>query len=196
MVIAVVGASCAGKTTLVEAALAQEPRLGRPVTTTTRAPRPGEVDGVSYHFTTPEAFAAAVDEGAFVESATYAGQSYGLTWAALEAVTQSGRVPLVILDTAGVRSLLAQADRVGGVLAVGIAAPLEDITARITAERPAEQVAARVATAIDELRFVRELPVCIENPNGAQAASEAAFLGAVRQAAFGGPVTPPRRPGG
>ena len=64
-------AACSGtgKSTLVKGLLARHPRLRLSVSHTTRAPRPGEEDGVAYHFVTRDAFEALAAEGAFVERA-------------------------------------------------------------------------------------------------------------------------------
>lgn len=61
------GPAGSGKTTLCERMVAEVPGFCRVVTTTTRPPRPGEVDGVHYHFLTPEAFDARLAAGAFLE---------------------------------------------------------------------------------------------------------------------------------
>jgi guanylate kinase len=59
--------SGAGKTAISDALLASEPRLRRSVSVTTRAPRPGEVDGVAYHFMTQAAFDRAEIDGELLE---------------------------------------------------------------------------------------------------------------------------------
>lgn len=75
--------------------------VGRVVTTTTRAPRPGEADGVDYHFITREEFAAKRDDGEFVEAIEYAGQLYGTTHGAIQRARQGGRAVIIILDVDG-----------------------------------------------------------------------------------------------
>ena len=69
--------SGAGKTTLCNELLAHDERLTRAITCTTRAPRPGERDGIDYYFITPEIFRQRVAEGAFLEHATVHGHAYG-----------------------------------------------------------------------------------------------------------------------
>ncbi|MEG1324090.1 MAG: guanylate kinase, partial [Janthinobacterium sp.] len=59
--------SGAGKSTLVNALLAQEPGIKLSISTTTRAPRPGEQHGREYYFTTAEDFIARADQGEFLE---------------------------------------------------------------------------------------------------------------------------------
>ena len=69
--------SGAGKTSLVEALVATDNRLRVSVSHTTRTIRPGEVDGVNYHFTESANFEKMVDEGSFLEYATVFGNAYG-----------------------------------------------------------------------------------------------------------------------
>ena len=72
-------AACSGtgKSTIVKVLMQRHPQLKLSVSHTTRLPRPGEVDGVSYHFIDLERFQRLIKEGAFVEWAEYAGNYYG-----------------------------------------------------------------------------------------------------------------------
>ncbi|HAB54906.1 MAG TPA: guanylate kinase [Cellvibrionales bacterium] len=69
--------SGAGKTSLVNALVATDERLRVSVSNTTRAIRPGETDGVNYHFTEAATFEQMIKEGSFLEYATVFGNSYG-----------------------------------------------------------------------------------------------------------------------
>ena len=72
-----VAPSGAGKTSVSRALLEQEEALSLSISATTRAPRPGEVEGVHYHFRTPEQFEAMERAGEMLESATVYGRRYG-----------------------------------------------------------------------------------------------------------------------
>jgi guanylate kinase len=77
------------------------------VSATTRAPRPGEEDGVDYHFLSREEFDRRVAEGAFVEHADYAGRSYGTLRSELEDRVREG-VPVVLeIEVQGARQVRA-----------------------------------------------------------------------------------------
>lgn len=78
--------SGAGKTSLVKALLKNDPSIRLSVSFTTRAARPGEVDGKDYHFVSREAFVEMVGRGEFLESAEVYGNFYGTsqTWIARE----------------------------------------------------------------------------------------------------------------
>ena len=66
-----------GKDTVLSALLAKTDQVKKSVSATTRAPRPGEVDGVDYIFEEKDSFRAAVDRGEFLEYATYCDEYYG-----------------------------------------------------------------------------------------------------------------------
>lgn len=72
------GPSGSGKSTLLKRLLKEFPdKFGFSVSHTTRGPRPGEKDGVHYHFTKKDDMIAAVKKGEFIETATFSGNMYG-----------------------------------------------------------------------------------------------------------------------
>jgi len=96
-----------GKGTLIRGLMEQVPKLELSVSATTRAPRPGEKDGVDYHFLSREEFNAAVKQGQFVEHADYAGRSYGTLRSELEERVRAG-VPVVLeIEVQGARQVRA-----------------------------------------------------------------------------------------
>jgi guanylate kinase len=95
-VVVLAAPSGGGKTTITQALLARRSDVGYSVSATTRAPRPGEVDGVAYHFLARAEFARRRDAGEFVEWAEYAGEWYGTLRSEVERVLGSGRH--VVLD--------------------------------------------------------------------------------------------------
>jgi guanylate kinase len=100
--------SGAGKSSLTRALLAAEPDLSLSVSVTTRAPRPGEQDGVHYHFRDQATFDAMVARGDFVEHAAVLGRhSYGTPRAQVEAALEAGRDVAFDIDWQGHRQLRA-----------------------------------------------------------------------------------------
>jgi guanylate kinase len=77
LLIVISGPSGVGKDTLIKRLLELDRNLRYSVSCTTRAPRPGEQDGVDYSFVSRERFQHLIDEGAFLEHATYNGNQYG-----------------------------------------------------------------------------------------------------------------------
>jgi guanylate kinase len=99
------GPSGVGKGTLVRALLARHPELWLSVSATTRAPRPGEVEGEHYFFLSLERFGRAVEEGGFLEWASFAGNRYGTPRAAVEEKLAAGRPVLLEIEVEGARQV-------------------------------------------------------------------------------------------
>lgn len=158
----IAGPSCSGKDTILRRVLDARPELGKPVTTTTRPPREGEVNGVAYHFLSPEQFAADVAAGKFVEHAQFGQHRYGLTHAALDTVQSQGQTPAVILDVQGVEALQAQRP----IQRIFIRASLETLERRLRATRPADQIADRLAIAQTELAVGADYDLIVANEDG------------------------------
>ena len=99
-----------GKTTVCRAVVARDPRIRFSISHTTRAPRPGERDGVDYFFVDAAAFRRLVNEGAFVEYAKYGGNLYGSSWKAVkDALAQDADV-LLEIDIQGARQVASRAE--------------------------------------------------------------------------------------
>jgi guanylate kinase len=106
-VFVITGPSGVGKGTLIRGLMQRLPRLELSVSATTRAARPGERDGVDYHFLTRAEFDRRVAEGDFVEHADYAGRSYGTLRSELEDRVRAG-VPVVLeIEVQGARQVRA-----------------------------------------------------------------------------------------
>ena len=97
--------SGAGKTTLCRRLLAEVPAIEFSVSHTTRAPRPGERDGVDYHFIGQGEFEALRARGEFLEWATVAGHLYGTSAKEVGAALGWGRDVLLDIDTQGAASV-------------------------------------------------------------------------------------------
>lgn len=107
MVIA--GPSGVGKGTLIEKLRAEYPKLfGFSVSHTSRAPRPGEENGVHYHFTTAEKIKEDVAAGKFIEHAEVHGRHYGTSIAAVDTVREQGRICILDIDVQGCRAARAK----------------------------------------------------------------------------------------
>jgi guanylate kinase len=99
--------SGAGKSTLVNALLEREPGISLSISHTTRAPRPGDVNGVQYHFVDRAAFEAMVAHGDFLEHAEVFGNGYGTSRGAVEPILATGRDVLLEIDWQGARQVRA-----------------------------------------------------------------------------------------
>jgi guanylate kinase len=98
-----------GKTTIARAVREQYPeQFGFSVSATTRQPRPGERDGIDYHFMTRTRFLEGLGSGTFLESAEYGGELYGTLRSEVEKVLQSGKHVLLDIEVQGARQVREQ----------------------------------------------------------------------------------------
>ena len=144
--------SGAGKGAIGRALLAGDPGLAFSVSATTRQPRPGEQDGVHYHFLDEDAFAALARSGGLLEWARVFGHGYGTPRAPVEAALAAGRDVLFDIDWQGHRQLRAALPE--DVVGVFLLPPsLPELAARLRhrgGDDPAE-IARRMAAAQDEI---------------------------------------------
>lgn len=99
--------SGAGKTTMVRALLEAFPWLVQSVSNTTRAPRPGEVDGRDYHFVSQPDFDRMIAEGDLYEWADVHGQRYGTSVSRVRRARETHRGVVFVIDVQGARQIRA-----------------------------------------------------------------------------------------
>jgi guanylate kinase len=148
------------------------PELELSVSATTRAPRPGERDGLDYHFLSDNEFDARLRAGDFVEDAAYSGHRYGTLRSELERRAATG-VPVVLeIEVQGARQIR---DRLPEAVQVFIAPPsLEALRARLVGrgtDAP-QDVARRLATAREELAAEPEFGHVVVNDRLEDAVAE------------------------
>ena len=100
------GPSGVGKDTVIDAWRAEDSRVQRVVAYTTRAPRPGEVDGIDYNFRTVEEFLAMADRGEFLEFKEVHGNWYATPLKDMEQMLQDGKVAILKIDVQGALSVM------------------------------------------------------------------------------------------
>ena len=156
--------SGAGKSTLAGRLLADEPELEMSISVTTRAMRPGEVDGEHYHFISREEFDRLQANDELLESATVFGNSYGTPRKAVEDWLAAGRDVLFDIDWQGTRQVEARigADLVRVFILPPSADELHDRLFR-RAQDPPSVIAKRMAEASSEISHWPEYDYVVIN---------------------------------
>ena len=175
--------SGAGKTSITRRLLELEPELWLSVSVTTRAARPGEVEGVHYHFRDQAEFDAMVRDGALLEYAGVFGKSYGTPRGPVEAVLAAGRDVVFDIDWQGHRQMRAALPK--DVVGVFILPPsAEELERRLRGRGQDSEavIARRMAEAQSEMSHAPEFDhVLINEDFEAAVAATRAVLHAARR---------------
>ena len=175
-VFVITGPSGVGKGTLIRGLLQAVPELELSVSATTRKPRPGERDGVDYHFLRPEEFSERVAAGEFLEHASYSGHEYGTLRSEVERRLRGGHPVALEIEVQGARQIRAAMPEA---VAVFIAPPSrEALRARLIGrgtDTP-EEVDTRMQTAERELEAQPEFSHVVVNDRLEQATAELAAI--------------------
>ena len=157
--------SGAGKSTLSRRLLADDEAMAFSVSVTTRAPRPGETDGVEYHFRTRAEFDRMAAEGEMLEHAEVFGNCYGTPRGPVEAEIEAGRDVLFDVDWQGGQQL--RSSPLGdAVVSVFILPPsIAELARRLRArgQDSAEVIAGRMAKSRDEISHWAEYDYVLVN---------------------------------
>ncbi|NLW06258.1 MAG: guanylate kinase [Pseudomonadaceae bacterium] len=164
--------SGAGKTSLVAALLQEVNQLEVSVSHTTRKIRPGEQDGINYHFVDKPAFQALVDEGAFFEHAEVFGNFYGTSRPAINKRLEAGIDVILEIDWQGAQQVRQQLPEALGIfiLPPSLQALRERLNAR--GQDSAEVIEGRMQQARNEMSHWQEYDYLLVNDEFSQALSE------------------------
>ncbi len=155
--------SGAGKTSLVNALLTEDPHIKLSISCTTRAPRPGEVDGVDYRFVTEASFMQMLNAGEFLESALVHGSRYGTSQLWVEEQLQAGEDILLEIDWQGAAQVRQQFP---SAVSIFILPPSVEVLEQRLSKRgqdAAEVIATRLANAGEEVSHIVEFDYVIIN---------------------------------
>lgn len=135
-VIVVMAPTGSGKGTIVGQALRSHPELYHTVSCTSRPIRPGEVDGVNYHFLNLEEFDKKIVRGDFLEWAEFAGNKYGTLKSEILPRLEAGQIVLLEIDVQGVEQLSKLLKREQMTVVYIEAGDWEVLKSRVTARAP------------------------------------------------------------
>lgn len=161
----VAAASGTGKTSLVNALLQADSHIKLSISYTTRKPRPGEVNGVHYHFVDEAEFLRMLGEGAFLESAEVHGARYGTSQHLVDTSLALGHDLILEIDWQGAQQVREQRPTAIGIF---ILPPSIDTLAHRLAHRGQDSmdvIARRLAAAREEISHVSEFDYVIINDN-------------------------------
>ena len=162
-VFVITGPSGAGKGTLIKGLLERVPGLEVAVSATTRAQRPGEIDGHDYWFLSDEEFTHRVEENEFLEHVPYiSGRRYGTLRSEIERIADAGRICVLELELEG--ALAVQAE-VPDSVTIFIAADVPELERRLR-ERATEstgEIGERIALAREQLEQAHRFRYMVRN---------------------------------
>ena len=167
------GPTAVGKGTVAAYVREHHPEIWLSVSVTTRRPRPGEVDGVHYHFVSDERFDEMAAAGDLLESAVVHGRAkYGTPRAPVEQMLAAGRPALLEIDLQGARQVRAS---MPDAFFVFLSPPSwEELVRRLVGRgtEDEEERAARLDTARVELAAAEEFDVVVVNDDVRRAAED------------------------
>lgn len=166
------GPSGVGKSSVLNEVRRQVPEVYFSVSATTRAPRPGEVDGVHYHFVSVAEFERMIAGGEMLEHARYAGNFYGTPRKPVEEAIASGKPAVLEIELQGARQVrIAWPD---AQLVMLLPPSWDELVDRLTGRgtEPADVVEKRLAVARDELAAEPEFDETVVNADLQSATSE------------------------
>ena len=145
------GPSGSGKGTIMKSLLASRDDTVLSVSMTTRAPRPGEIDGYHYHFVTHEEFKKTIEEDGFLEYAEYNGNFYGTPEAPIRRLLNEGKNVMLEIEVQGAEKVM---DHRSDVVSIFITTPsYEELERRLRGRgtEPEEVIRGRMKTSQYEL---------------------------------------------
>src|SRR4051795_458177 len=174
-VFVVTGPSGAGKGTLIQLVLPRFPELAVAVSATTRALRPGEQDGVEYHFLGREDFQTKIDAGEFLEYVDYVGNRYGTLKSEIDRLRAAGKAPLLELETEGAQRVKRRDDLA---VTIFVTAPVDELEQRLRkrATESSGAIGERIETAKQQLELQGQFDFVVENDERERAADALAAI--------------------
>jgi len=180
LLIVISGPSGVGKDTLIKRLLEQDRNLRYSVSCTTRAPRRAEVDGVDYSFVSRERFQQLIEEGAFLEHATYNGNLYGTLTERVERERGGGHGVVLKIEVQGAEQVRA---KVPDAIFIFVAPPSVDELVKRQIKRnteTAQDMEARREIATREMEYAARYDHVVVNDKLDRAVAE--ILAIIRQA--------------
>lgn len=172
MLVIMTGPSGSGKSTVAARVLDAIPRLRFSVSHTTRAQRPGEVDGEAYHFVDEATFVGMIEGGAFAEHAEVHGKRYGTSTAEIERLGAAGFDVLFDVDVQGAAQLMERYPDAVSLFFLPPSVAVMEQRLRGRGTESEEQVQVRLTNARDELEHAERFTYVVVNDDVEVAVAE------------------------
>lgn len=163
VLVVISGPSGAGKGTICKALLEKNKNLNISVSATTRKPREGEIDKVSYYFLTEEEFLKKADNDEFIEWAKVHGNYYGTPKANIHELLNQGKNVILEIDIQGALQVKKNFDE--GVFIFIVPPSMDELKKRIIGRgsETKETLALRFKTAYKEINYISKYNYCVVN---------------------------------
>ena len=175
-VFVITGPSGAGKGTLIKGLLERVGEVEVAVSATTRAQRPGEIDGYDYWFLSDEEFTRRVEAGEFLEHVPYvSGRRYGTLRSELDRIVSAGRICVLELELEGALTVQAEVARS---VTIFIAADVTELERRLRARATEStgEIGERIALARTQLEQAHRFRYMVRNDELERATAALAAL--------------------
>ena len=165
LLVVISGPAGSGKGT-VNAHLLETGRFAYSVSATTRAPRPGEVDGVNYHFISKSDFEQRIREGDMLEYTEYCGNYYGTPRREAEAVLESGKNLILEIEVDGASQIKRKFPDAVLIMLLPPSYAVQEQRLRGRGTETEDKVLARLAQAKEELNSLPRYDYVVYNHDG------------------------------
>lgn len=165
LLVVISGPAGSGKGT-VNAILLKSPEFAYSVSATTRAPRPGEVDGVNYHFITKEDFEARIARGEMLEYTSYCGNYYGTPLREAMEVMESGRNLILEIEVEGAQNVKQLYPEAVLIMLLPPSFAVQESRLRGRGTETEEKICARLARTREELPLLDHYDYVVYNYDG------------------------------
>ena len=149
------------------------------VSATTRAPRPGEVDGVNYHYISKDEFQSRIASGDMLEYTEYCGNYYGTPKKEAEAVLASGKNLLLEIEVEGARNIKAKYPDAVLILLLPPSHSVQEQRLRSRGTESEDKILLRLARAKEEITFADCYDYVVYNHDGRDKEAAAQILAIV-----------------
>ena len=166
LLLVISGPAGSGKGTVIKTLMEKEKDIAYSVSATTRAPRPGEVDGVNYHFITVDDFKSRIEKGGILEYTEYCGNFYGTPKKEAEEVLESGRNLILEIEVEGAGNVKRLCPEAVLIMLLPPSHAEQEKRLRGRGTEPEDKILARLAKAKEEIKQLGLYDYVVYNRDG------------------------------